>query len=921
MEELRVEKNIARMRLWPHQVNAVDSIRKYLDAYKRGDSNGSALVRMPTGTGKTGLLALVAQAFPEIQGSLIVVPWFHLTRQVQDHVNDTFWKRIGTVPRKKLKTCVVIKPSDASQKLEKKENSVFVCTFQTLETLKSRYEAVFNTLAERIDCVLVDEGHREPAPAWSEAVRRLDRPTILFSATPYRNDVRQFEIDTSHVYRYPHAAAVDQNIIRKLTVFEDRFEHSPNGFVKALLAYLDRQFPGNVKSQVPRVIVRCSISASIRQIASRLRRAGRSVVAVHDRFPDDVKADERFRHTVPNPLTTDAQFWVHQFKLAEGLDDSRFRIIAIYEPFSNARALVQQVGRVLRNPGVTAREEAYLFSHRQYQQKDQWERYLNYEDKLGDRDLASTHVVQDLFLLADELQYLFGDFRQRFDPNDAKFYQHLRYSRSASVYQLRAGFDFDEFLADVRRAIEAEGLAESAFAKVDKDSALVVYTRVGPSPYAGDRTFFELSLGYAICRRIGDLLFYDNVDRVTPEGLPSVASRMEPQRLELLFEGKDPMIGGVSLINTDLGAYSTRRRSLTARSMTDLAPSLADYSYVCSTATGSYRGDNGERVSRYVGFSRGRVSERSGKPVEFDTWCEWSDKIALKLTATSDQDVSLFERYAAYTRPPLDPVGRHILLDIDDVLAEYKFVDDAEVLHPLQLDDRAWNIEDADFVVEVNGRACVVSLDWDSDSKRFKLESTDLDRYALHEDSTDERKRTLISHLNLSQAFRLILGDGSIYAHGHFYKPRVPLWGRNRRTRIDLLSVLEPHAIHASIKSEKGGPNSATLSGWEVGSLFEYIDRKRNGLLDQQTFDPDILVCDDLLKEAADFIAVQHDPPRIAVIHAKASKHPAPLSASAFHEVCSQAIKNLGLLNPQSTIEPPNRSRWTSHGSRDERER
>jgi superfamily II DNA or RNA helicase len=46
----------------------------------------------------------------------------------------------------------------------------------------------FQDLIRSVDLVIVDEGHHEPAFSWAQAVRTLKKPTVVFSATPYRND-------------------------------------------------------------------------------------------------------------------------------------------------------------------------------------------------------------------------------------------------------------------------------------------------------------------------------------------------------------------------------------------------------------------------------------------------------------------------------------------------------------------------------------------------------------------------------------------------------------------------------------------------------------------------------------------------------------------------------------------------------------
>lgn len=72
----------------------------------------------------------------------------------------------------------------------------------------------------------------------------------------------------------------------------------------------------------------------------------------------------------------------------------------------------------------------------------------------------------------------------------------------------------------------------------------------------------------------------------------------------------------------------------------------------------------------------------------------------------------------------------------------------------------------------------------------------------------------------------------------------------------------------------------------------------------------DILVCDDLGHEVSDFLAADTIARRAVFIHTKASAEPTRRSASAFHVVCSQAVKSLDYVHPYSLGEPGNVSAW-----------
>lgn len=58
------------------------------------------------------------------------------------------------------------------------------------------------------DLVIVDEGHYEPAYIWSQCIRQLARPTVLFSATPYRNDFKYFAVKGNFAFNLSYREAI-----------------------------------------------------------------------------------------------------------------------------------------------------------------------------------------------------------------------------------------------------------------------------------------------------------------------------------------------------------------------------------------------------------------------------------------------------------------------------------------------------------------------------------------------------------------------------------------------------------------------------------------------------------------------------------------------------------------------------------------
>ncbi len=142
----------------------------------------------------------------------------------------------------------------------------------------------------------------------------------------------------------------------------------------------------------------------------------------------------------------------------------------------------------------------------------------------------------------------------------------------------------------------------------------------------------------------------------------------------------------------------------------------------------------------------------------------------------------------------------------------------------------------------------------------------------------------------------------AIYARGSFFKPIIPT---SRVGSFRLLDVLHPTEELKEAGSEKG---AAILNDdWDPASLFGMISalapscaRQAPAEMSAILSSPEFVLCTDLGPEVADFVATQGS--RVAFIHAKAASTARLCSASALHDVASQAIKNLPHLQPLADV-------------------
>jgi hypothetical protein len=148
----------------------------------------------------------------------------------------------------------------------------------------------------------------------------------------------------------------------------------------------------------------------------------------------------------------------------------------------------------------------------------------------------------------------------------------------------------------------------------------------------------------------------------------------------------------------------------------------------------------------------------------------------------------------------------------------------------------------------------------------------------------DPDRAPLARYLDREKLFTILFTDPALaYVDGELFRDEAMLDGG-----AGFLRHLVPFQSLATATSEKGDfeADQANFSG---NSVFRKI-------IDDVAIHDDILVCDDLGDEWADFVGIntQSRPPSINFYHGKHGG--LSLSASAFHDAVGQAEKNLGRL-------------------------
>lgn len=898
---------VTKRKLWQHQVDALDFAIDHLN-----NLDSPCLIRMPTGTGKTGIIACLTRLSNQ-GSSLVLTPWAHLRNQMVADLEKGFWKKVDLTP-KKLEV-VSMFPLTAKEILKSSEPQVLVATFATLNDLRLNHADAYEALAKTVSLVIVDEGHYEPAVEWGKSVKDLNTKTVLLTATPYRNDLKLFRITDPRrsTHHFTHKRAVDKKIIRQLS-FKELVSPTdiPSLSVAFAKKWKDAKRAKTLPSQSPRAIICCSGATDIEVAVTHLRKAGLKAIGVHEQF--GTSTDPNLLKDVPDPQRTDSEIWVHQHKLTEGLDDHRFCCVALFTRIRNDRKLIQQVGRVLRRDANDLNISAVLLAPSEFTVEAEWSAYLEFETKL--RLLEPQHfrdVVETLLGAQPNVEYFEGRFRRRFSPADLSQRPQVIVPPSVLVRVVRKDFSLDDYIEDCTDTLNTEDaviLGPDINAPCQKSAAfaLWVYASVRNSRFLQNTSLYEIKLETHCVVLAGGFVFMTDSRGNFPmeyveDHTVGVSAEQLARYLDKSFRPTHVSVDSSIPYDTVLRGADFRGHNLLS-----VAASLTDRVQICRSARGSSR-DFGRR---YVGMNNGRVrkevSEENRRSFELNTFVSWAESVARILNSRVDGS-ALFQRYMPTCAPPPNPIPRTICLDLMRLDLSLTLADGRDCrlkssscdIKEAARDNR--NIYTCSFDLEgdgLDGRIIALRVKYHPEKRRFWFNKEEGAAVRVSLEGDDESSsRSLAEFLNQKQDIILIGLDGGeiVYQGRNFYKIDYSY------AEQVLLDLIERPPKAPACKTEKGtkeeiaAARRAKATTFPGGSLFRAVADQLIGL----PFKDDLLICDDLGTECADFMAANFEKHQLALIHAKAGSGK-KISASAFHDVVAQAMKNLVYLTRNTEV-------------------
>ena len=341
-------------------------------------SKTAAILQLPVGCGKSGLIALLPLGLAHGR-VLVISPNITIRDSLYADLNITdrrncFWRKRSVLSPETMLAgphVAVLDGKDAN--IHDCEKSHIVLTnIQQLASSADRWLPNFED--DFFDLILVDEGHHSAAKSWKKVFDRFANAKVVnLTATPYRADDK--EITGQLVYRYSFKRAMVKGYIKRLQAIYvapseltfsyegDRMTHSLDevlrlkeedwfsrgialspacneDIVTASLDRLEQLRQTGTKHQVVAVAMQIDHARAIRSLYAE---RGYETETIHSKMPAEDRA-EVLRKLKAGLIDVIVQVQM----LGEGFDHPQLSVAAIFRPFRSLAPYLQFVGRAMR---------------------------------------------------------------------------------------------------------------------------------------------------------------------------------------------------------------------------------------------------------------------------------------------------------------------------------------------------------------------------------------------------------------------------------------------------------------------------------------------------------------------------------------------------------------------------------------------
>lgn len=390
-----------------------------------------AIIVLPTGVGKTGLMGLLPY-FISNGRVLIITPRVAIKDSVVNSLDpdraDNFW-----IKRKVFKSAselpsVVEYSSELTQEILNLSNIVIL----NIHKLQKRYEkSPINKLPKNFfDMIIIDEAHHSTAKSWVDTVQHFDSAKVIkLTGTPFRTDKQ--ELVGKLIYNYSLGKAMAEGYIKSLENInyvpdelmltidgeDDKYytveqlyelgirdedwvarsvayskECSEKVVEKSIMLLNDKlKNSPNIPHKI--IGVACSIHHA-EQIKTLYELKGLPTTIIHSDL-DDIKKQKAYNDIKNNKV----KVVINVAMLGEGYDHVYLSVAAIFRPFRAELPYIQFIGRILRaipedEVQSTSDNIGQIISHKHLGMDNLWEKYKH---EIEESEIIKFLKEQDVF--------------------------------------------------------------------------------------------------------------------------------------------------------------------------------------------------------------------------------------------------------------------------------------------------------------------------------------------------------------------------------------------------------------------------------------------------------------------------------------------------------------------------------------------
>lgn len=869
------------------------SIQTALSYVRRplNDDTKSCLISLPTGAGKSGVISVICHKATQ-KRILVLCHRRAVCNQLLDDIKGKFFNERAEgedIPLKPTFNNV----DDTSA------TGVYVSTFQKLQTFD---RVQLDELKRNIDLVIIDEGHAEPSPVWRNLVRDIGAHKIVITATPYRNDLFQFDIDASASYIYTFQKALEDRVLKEPVFASIQVDD----LSASIRQFLDEN--PNAKC-----IIKCNKFSDIEHYFARLN-DDFNLLAIHEQFTGDPRGNTK--SSVPANLKSSTyEVIIHQRKLDEGVDIPQAKLLVLTYAVGSGRELVQTIGRVVR---LFDDIEPKVLELGQNANQQMWLNYRSFDASLNDDGAATKFIASldvnkliELYLEGfPDASYYGNRFLRKFDLNAFNPDISLNIP-TASMCFLNQAADFNiEVMLDTLywRCNKAGELARKI--STEYGIKVIVSIAFNKSKFLTDQFFFEPSLEITLFKEVAQnvVAIYDSRGRRfnSDKDLKLGSAVTQDQLLNV-------MSLGVSARTKEASSKSVSSARRRPESVAVKGPNLeqtADLQGNAAYRLSTMRCDTYDRFDKksgsyYVGVDSGRISDQKESSFslgELNDWLEGMENIISSNRAITSVLLHSFAK----------PIPVNVDLNIESLIFDFS---DFDCPINLLAGGEQFTLEN-DFIHREYDNGCLLSSEVEASKVTASLQAEE--PYLVL--SSDEQilyslEDGVAPHLNIVDMLteclhKALLDNGVGYSLGQFFEIKLPVANEFEIANSQLANVvIGLDSLAGENLDEKGlenGEYQIFEQGFSANSVFNQLDQIKANSLANPTLNElgpfnqyipaaDLVLNTDMGTEPADFIL--SSPEKLVYVHVKCGSSLNPQSsAGALAEVGSQAIKNIEML-------------------------